>query len=144
MATLKMTGGVMEKISRQQGRDWIKEIKASGGKLLSGEQMMVMRKDGTVEKYGADSDLSKVNTYGIEGVAYQTKAGLGISGAGFKFEALATDKETKDLVDRMNKTSLKKSGTSTDAFGKFAQEKAGKIMVTVDKDWQKKVQNKKK
>lgn len=134
----------MEKISRQQGRDWVSEIKASGGRLLSGEQMMIMRKNGTVEKYDATSDMSNVSTFGIEGVAYKTQAGLGISGAGFKFEALATDKETRDLVDRMNKANLKASGANTDAFGRFAQEQAGKIMVSVDTEWQKKVQNKKK
>ena len=144
MATLKMTSGIMEKISRQQGRDWIKEVKSGSGKLLKGEQMMIMRKDGTVEKFDSDSDLSKLNTYGIEGVAYLTQAGLGISGAGFKFESIATDKETKDLVDKMNKTNLKSGGANTDAYGKFAAEKAGKIMVTVDKDWLKKIQNKSK
>lgn len=144
MATIKMSSGVMERISRKQGRDWLGEVKASGGKLLAGEMMHIMRRNGTVEEYDSSSDMSKVSSYGIEGIAYLTKGGIGISGAGFKFKADSPDEETVELVNRLNQVNLRSGSVSTDSFGKFDAEKAGKVRVIVDKEWQDKRKNKKK
>ena len=126
----------MERISRGQGRDWVDEVKSSGGRLLEGEKMHIMYRDGTVVEYDDKSDMSKVKTYGIEGVAYLTKGGIGIAGSGFKFRADEPDEAMRKLVKQLNEVSLRSKSASSDSFGKFDYEHAGKVRVIIDKEWQ--------